>query len=130
MDGSCNGRTPLADRGAATGGERPLRIAVIAPPWTPVPPPYYGGTEVVVDQLARGLHQAGHRVMLFTTGDSTCPVPRRWALGQAEGDRIGHGIPEMRHVVHAYEAAKGFDIVHDHTTLGPVYAERFPVSGW
>ena len=60
-----------------------MRIGVIAPPWTPVPPPFYGGTELVVDLLSRGLAEQGHDVVLFTTGDSTCPVPRRWALEHA-----------------------------------------------
>jgi len=33
---------------------------------------------------------------------------------------------ELCQVMAAYEAAIGFDIVHDHTVAGPVYAERFP----
>ncbi len=28
--------------------------------------------------------------------------------------------------MHAYDAVQGFDIVHDHTVLGPAYSERFP----
>ena len=32
-----------------------MRIVLIAPPWLPVPPTAYGGTELVVDALARGL---------------------------------------------------------------------------
>ena len=104
-----------------------MRIAVIAPPWTPIPPPLYGGIELVVDELARGLVQAGHDVTLFTTGDSTCPVPRRHALEHAEGMRIGMAVPELRHVIHAYDAvATDHDIVHDHTVMGPFYAERYP----
>ena len=55
-----------------------MRIGLIAPPWTPIPPVLYGGIELVVDQLARGLQDAGHEVLLYTTGDSTCPVPRQW----------------------------------------------------
>ncbi len=31
-----------------------MRIGLIAPPWVPVPPPSYGGTEAVIDNLARG----------------------------------------------------------------------------
>jgi hypothetical protein len=31
----------------------------------------YGGTEVVIDHLARGLSAAGCGMVLFTTGDST-----------------------------------------------------------
>ncbi|MFN2503424.1 MAG: glycosyltransferase family 4 protein [Acidimicrobiales bacterium] len=29
-------------------------------------------------------------------------------------------------MINAYDAIKGFDIVHDHTIFGPLYAERFP----
>ena len=99
---------------------------MIAPPWTPIPPLLYGGIELVVDQLARGLQDAGHDVMLFATGDSTCPVPRRWVLPSAEGTRIGMAVPELRHVIHAYEAVRDCDVVHDHTVMGPFYAERYP----
>ncbi len=102
-----------------------MRIGLIAPPWTPIPPPLYGGIELVVDQLARGFQNAGHEVTLFTTGDSTCPVPRRFVLPVAEGERIGMAVPEIRHGLHAYEAVAGNDIVHDHTVMGPVYSERF-----
>lgn len=102
-----------------------MRIALVAPPWTPVPPSLYGGIELVVDRLARGLHDAGHDVLLFTTGDSTCPVPRRWLLAEAEGDRIGMSVPEIRHVMAAYDVVRDAHIVHDHTVLGPIYAERF-----
>ena len=31
--------------------------------------------------------------------------------------KIGQIVPEMRHMVAAYEAVQGFDIVHDHTLL-------------
>jgi glycosyltransferase involved in cell wall biosynthesis len=103
-----------------------MRIAVIAPPWTPVPPKLYGGIELVVDRLATGFHKAGHEVLLFTTGDSTSPVPRDWVLQEAEHERIGMVVPELRHIMAAYEAVKDFDIVHDHTVMGPVYAQRFP----
>ena len=103
-----------------------MRIAQIAPPWTPVPPPLYGGIELVVDLLARGLEAAGHDVVLYTVGESTCPGPKKWVLDKAEGTRIGMAVPELRHVVHAYEAVQDCDVVHDHTVFGPMYAERFP----
>jgi len=103
-----------------------MRIGLIAPPWTPIPPPLYGGIEVVVDQLARGFQDAGHDVLLCTTGDSTCPVPKTWVLPEAEGQRIGSAVPELRHVLHAYDAVRDCDIVHDHTIFGPFHAAAFP----
>ncbi len=79
-----------------------------------------------MDRLARGFAAAGHDVLLFTTGDSTCPVPRKWVLERAEGMRIGMAVPELRHLIHAYEVVGDCDVVHDHTVIGPVYSERFP----
>ena len=103
-----------------------MRVGLIAPPWTPIPPPLYGGIELVVDQLARGIQAAGHEVLLYTTGDSTCPVPMQWVLPEAEGMRIGMAVPEMHHALAAYEAVQDCDIVHDHTIFGPFHAEHYP----
>jgi glycosyltransferase involved in cell wall biosynthesis len=105
-----------------------MRIGIVAPPWLPVPPPGYGGTESIVDGLARGFVAAGHDVLLWTTGDSTCPVPKGWVLGRAETDRMGFDVIELRHLIRGYEALIGWgaDIVHDHTLIGPVYAHHHP----
>jgi hypothetical protein len=40
---------------AAEAGVEPLRVAVLAPPWIPVPPPAYGGIEAVVDLWLRAV---------------------------------------------------------------------------
>jgi glycosyltransferase involved in cell wall biosynthesis len=103
-----------------------MNIGLLAPPWLTVPPAGYGGTELVLDLLARGLQAAGHDVLLFTVGASTCPVPRAFLLDAPERARLGQAVVELRHVVHGYEALKGCDIVHDHTLVGTVYALRFP----
>ena len=60
-----------------------MRIAIIAPPWVPIPPPAYGGTETVLDAHATGLQALGPDVLLYTTGDSTCAVPTAWTLPHA-----------------------------------------------
>ena len=105
-----------------------MRIAVISPPWVPVPPPAYGGTEVVLDGLCRGLTEAGHEVLLYATGDSTCPVRRDFAFEVAPGVQSISPAAELRHVIRGYDAVRDFDaeVVHDHTLVGPVYAERHP----
>jgi len=102
-----------------------MRIALVAPPWIAVPPPAYGGTEAVLDTLARGLAGAGHDVLLVTTRDSTCPVERSWVYEAARTDDMGSVVVELRHLLHAYAAVDGADVVHDHTVAGPVYAERY-----
>jgi glycosyltransferase involved in cell wall biosynthesis len=103
-----------------------MRIAIVAPPWLPVPAAAYGGTENVLDTLARGLHAAGHEVLLCTTADSTCPVERASIFEHAVGVGSGSSVDEIRHVIHAYEALGGADIVHDHTLVGPLYSAAFP----
>jgi hypothetical protein len=54
-------------RGAEASARRPnrLRIAVIAPPWYPLPPPCYGGIELVASLLVRELRHRGHEVTGF-----------------------------------------------------------------
>lgn len=98
-----------------------MRVGLIAPPWVPVPPPVYGGTELVVDQLARGLTAAGCDVTLFTTGDATCPVRRRWLHPHALGTTLAPG-DELAHVEQAYKELAGMDLIHDHSFVGPLYA--------
>jgi glycosyltransferase involved in cell wall biosynthesis len=100
-----------------------MRIGLIAPPWIPVPPPAYGGTEEVIDNLARGLTACGHDVRLFTVGESTCPVPRQW-LYRSPVEPIGDPFQEAAHVLAAYHALADTDIIHDHTELGPLLAGR------
>ena len=102
-----------------------MRIGVVAPPWVAVPPAAYGGTEAVLDELVRGFERAGHDVMLWTTGDSTCEVPRGHVIAEAQGARMGVAAVELDHVIAGYEAltAWGADIVHDHTLTGPLCAD-------
>lgn len=96
-----------------------MRIGLIAPPWVPVPPPAYGGTEVVIDNLARGLQDLGHDVRLFTVGESSCPVQTDFLYPMAIAP-IGVTVPETAHVLAAYESLADCDIIHDHTFLGPL----------
>ncbi len=100
-----------------------LRIAEIAPPWLPVPPPGYGGTELMIDALCRGLTRAGHEVTLFTTGRSTCPVHKHWLFDQLDPRRMGAAVEEFHQAFAAYDVLTDtpdgdVDVVHDHTLAG------------
>ncbi|WP_372595127.1 glycosyltransferase family 4 protein [Actinotalea sp.] len=85
----------------------------------PVPPIGYGGTEGVVDVLSRGLRQAGVDVRLFSVGSSTSPVPKAWWYEQPVRP-MGRTEAEAVQVVAAYAALADVDVIHDHTTLGPL----------
>ena len=46
-----------------------LRIAQVAPLWTPIPPRTYGGIELLMKLLIEELVVRGHEVTLFASGD-------------------------------------------------------------
>jgi glycosyltransferase involved in cell wall biosynthesis len=99
-----------------------MRVGIIAPPWVPVPPPAYGGTESMLDRLARGLVAAGHEVLLAAPANSTCPVPQVPGTLEVpdEAALCGDSVTEFGHVVTAYAAMTDMDVVHDHTLAGPL----------
>jgi glycosyltransferase involved in cell wall biosynthesis len=97
-----------------------MRIAILSPPWFPVPPSGYGGIEWVVSLLADGLVTAGHDVTLFASGDSFTRGRLASVFDEAPSEQIGTTLPELRHVLACYERADDFDVVNDHS--GPLAA--------
>lgn len=102
---------------------RGVRIAVIAPPFLPVPPHGYGGTERVVSVLVEGLVESGHDVTLVagpgsrTAGRLLTPLPLPPPLGDSSSV-----TDELAHVLSLYRHSDDFDVIHDHTGVGPVLA--------
>jgi glycosyltransferase involved in cell wall biosynthesis len=99
-----------------------VRIAEIAPPWIPVPPEGYGGIELVVDLLAGGLRERGHDVTLFAPEGSRSAAEVVSPLPAPSATSIGDPWVEAYHALVAYRRADHFDLVHDHTFLGPALA--------
>ena len=100
-----------------------MRIAEIAPPWIPVPPKGYGGIELVVDLLAQGFEAHGHDVTLFAPEGSRSAAEVVSPLPAAGSDSIGDRWHEAYHSVSAYQHADDFELIHDHTFLGPALAQ-------
>jgi glycosyltransferase involved in cell wall biosynthesis len=100
-----------------------MRIAEIAPPWIQVPPEGYGGIELVVDLLAHGFEARGHDVTLFAPEGSRSAAEVVSPLPAAGSDSIGDRWHEAYHAVSAYQHAEDFDLIHDHTFLGPALAQ-------
>ena len=101
---------------------RALRIAVLAPPWIPVPPPGYGGIEAVVALLCEELVVRGHEVTLFAAPGSRSAARVHSPLQGTHADEIGSSLYESDHVGAAYDAVdhaategRPFDVVHDHS---------------
>lgn len=102
-------------------GRKTLKIAMLAPPWIPIPPPAYGGVESVVAVLCDQLSRRGHSVTLFAAPGSESSAEIRTPLSKADEHFMGMAIGESDHVARAFAevdaaAAEGmpFDLVHDH----------------
>jgi glycosyltransferase involved in cell wall biosynthesis len=111
---------------------RPLRIAILAPPWIEIPPPGYGGVEQVVDLLCRELVGGGHAVTLFAAPRSKSAATVRSPLPSSHPEAIGMSVHEADYVAHAFDAidsaaaaGRPFDLVHDHCGFTALaFAER------
>ena len=115
-------RTPLRLLPPHAASARRLRIAMLAPPWIPVPPDGYGGIEAVLELLCQGLVARGHEVTLFAAPGSRSTARVQALLDEPYPDTIGSALHESDHVACAWEqvdqaAARGhpFDLLHDHS---------------
>jgi glycosyltransferase involved in cell wall biosynthesis len=94
-----------------------MRIAQIAPLWERVPPPAYGGVELVVGLLTDELVRRGHEVTLFASGDSITLAKLESVHHQAlrlDPQVKECQIYEMLQLATVYERAAEFDIIHSH----------------
>ncbi|WP_414573591.1 glycosyltransferase family 4 protein [Nostoc sp. CCY 9925] len=94
-----------------------MRIAQVAPLLERVPPPAYGGIELVVGLLTDELVRRGHEVTLFASGDSISLAklmsvhPHALRLDRTIKD---YSIYEMLELASVYQRAAEFDIIHSH----------------
>jgi glycosyltransferase involved in cell wall biosynthesis len=113
---------------AGRPGGRPLRIAMVVPPWLSVPPPGYGGLEQVVAGLVDALSGQGHAVTLFGAGGDHGTAAEGFVstVAEIQYERLGESLPELAHLarVNRLITAADFDVIHDHTTIGPLVAGR------
>lgn len=105
-----------------------MKLAQIAPPWIPVPPLTYGGTELMVGLLVRGLASRGHEVLLFCAGDSTLPVERcgPYAASFWPPEKFS----ENRHLAYAWERLRRRppDLIHSHLENAAGFAAAAPLA--
>jgi glycosyltransferase involved in cell wall biosynthesis len=100
--------------------ETRLRIAMLAPPWIPVPAPGYGGVETVISTLTEALVRRGHDVTLFCAPGSVSDADVVTLLQKSHSDEIERSLYEVDHVGRAFDridatnASARFDVIHDH----------------
>lgn len=98
-----------------------MRIAQVAPLWERVPPPAYGGTELIVGLLTDELVRRGHEVTLFASGDSQTLAKLEAVSPQALRKFDETVTPHHLHIIYQtlqlnkiMEQASEFDIIHSH----------------
>jgi glycosyltransferase involved in cell wall biosynthesis len=111
--------------GPRSKATRPLRIAMVVPPWYELPPAGYGGLEQVCTALVDALVMRGHHVTLFGAGRRTGTLARFVpTVASLQFERLGQTLPELLHVARVNRLIEdgGFDVVHDHTVVGVLTA--------
>ena len=103
-----------------------MRIALVASPFISVPPERYGGTELFVAQLALGLKARDVDVVVYTNGESTVDVERRWLYERAQWPIQGDIYDNLKDMNHsswsAADAAADCDIIHFNNIPGLLYS--------
>ncbi len=106
-----------------------IRVAVIAPPWLPIPPRGYGGIENVIRVLVPELIKLGVEVELFTTGDSRLEATKNHWLYKRNQFKFMHApwydaapvaIAHIQYALNIIREDGKFDVIHDHNNFfGP-----------
>ena len=99
-----------------------MRIAIIAPPFIPVPPVAYGGTELFVAQLAEGLADRGHNVTVYANGASRVRCEVRWLYEAGDWPLVDPAAAQLKNADHTAwalrDAAQTADVVHLNDVVG------------
>lgn len=97
-----------------------LKIAQVAPLWTPVPPKKYGGIELIAHHVTEGLVDRGHNVTLFASGDSETSAKLR---SYSEKNLFDMGVQmtdqklNLLNISEAIRDSDKFDIIQFHIDI-------------
>lgn len=116
---------------------RPLRIAILAPTHGPINQSPGGGVETFVYQLATGLTSRGHKVTLYTSSSSDCPV-EKYSLSPLSG--LESGLQSERLVIfeignsikmidHLTANRQNYDVIHNNQNNVYTLAHLMGLSG-
>ena len=94
-----------------------MKVAMLAPPWIPVPPPGYGGIEQVIALLAAELTERGNEVTLFAAPGTRSRAQVQSPLEDPHPEDIEMSLYEVDHVASTFarleQADTPFDVLHD-----------------
>ena len=108
-----------------------MRVAIIAPPWLALPIQGYGGIELVIESLIKGLKGQDVQVELFANGFRHMKGVKTHSLIKEEQFEHIHdpyyetAALVQAHLLYSYNYIRergDFDIIHDHNThIGPSF---------
>lgn len=105
-----------------------MRIGLIAPSFISVPPRGYGGTELFIARLAEGLSKIGQKVVVYTNGESTVAVEKRWIYPTSHWPVVDEADATLRELEHTtwaiHNAAQECDVIHVNNSQG-IICSRF-----
>jgi UDP-glucose:tetrahydrobiopterin glucosyltransferase len=125
-----------------------MRIALLAPLVSPIAPPFLGGAQAILYDLARSLTDHGHDVTLYAAAGSDIPGVQRVSTGIDSATLAGYQVqpqqvsrstqrpeetPMARAFAHIYDLiarnAAEYDLVHAHAWdwAAFAYARRQPL---
>lgn len=102
---------------------RPLRIALVGPVATAIPPPRSSSVELFTSLLTEGLVGRGHDVTLFATGTSRTAAKLHVTLPKGYGEDPSlwpWEMCEMLNLSAALERASDFDVIHYQAMSWPI----------
>jgi glycosyltransferase involved in cell wall biosynthesis len=106
-----------------------LRVALVSTPFVSVPPKGYGGTELVVAELAKALTARGVEVVVYATGDSDLPgieVRSYFPAAQWPPDRDIERVHATWSLRDMARDPREFDVVHVHSPCAVEMAKLSP----
>lgn len=113
---------------------KPLRVAIIAPPWLAVPAKGYGGIELVLESLIYALRREGVDIVLYGNKEVTPKGIETRGIYEHEiygdiyrplNDSLPLASAHMLFAINDIIADGGFDIVHNHLEyIGPQILTR------
>jgi glycosyltransferase involved in cell wall biosynthesis len=97
-------------------------IGLVASPFVEVPPKRYGGTELFIANLAIGLRNLGHQVVVYANGESKLPVEVRSLYPQSLWPLTGDFSETLTDINHAAwairDATEICDVIHVNSLHG------------
>ena len=114
-----------------------IKIAIIAPPFTSIPPKGQGGTERIIDEMVKGFCKKGYNVSLFGAGKYKGPAnfiqifkktitERNFNPSSVEASRpLRLELAYLAKVLEKIIQKQKFDIIFNHSRGGYIFLPMF-----